>query len=130
MALQGRYLHTMIHVADLERSLDFYTRIMGMSVLRSGVMPEEGRRNAFVGYGPESGTAVLELTAYDGRADYAPGDAFGHLALGFDDVPAACAAIVSAGGTVTKPPSVIASGKTIAFVVDPDGYQIELIQPA
>lgn len=130
MALQGRYLHTMIHVADLERSLDFYTRVMGMSVLRSGTMPDEGRRNAFVGYGPEDAAAVLELTSYDGRSAYVPGDAFGHLALGFADVPAACAAIAAEGGTVTKQPFVIASGKTIAFIVDPDGYQIELIQPA
>lgn len=130
MSMTGRYLHTMIHVADLERSLDFYTRVLGMQVLRRGHMPDEGRRNVFVGYGSESETAVIELTSYDGRSSYERGQGFGHLALGFEDVRAACATIAGAGGLVSKQPFVIPSGKTIAFVVDPDGYEIELIQPA
>jgi lactoylglutathione lyase len=91
----------MIHVADLERSIDFYTRITGMSVLRRGEMPAERRRNAFVGYGSEDETAVLELTACYDRDNYNAGDAFGHLALGFADVGAACAAIAAAGGNVS-----------------------------
>lgn len=130
MSLSGRYLHTMVHVADLARSIDFYTRVMGMSVLRSGHAPEEGRRNVFLGYGPEDSAAVIELTAYEGRTRYETGDGFGHFALGFADVRAACVAIEAAGGTITRAPFVIASGKTIAFTVDPDGYAIELIQPA
>jgi lactoylglutathione lyase len=130
MTLRGRYLHTMIHVADLERSVDFYTRVLGMTVLRRGEAPEEGRRNAFIGYEPEESAAAIELTAYDDGRRHAPGDGFGHLALGFDDVRAACAAIAAAGGNVTRAPFVIASGKTIAFVSDPDGYSIELVQSA
>jgi lactoylglutathione lyase len=130
MTLEGRYLHTMVHVGDLERSVAFYTRVLGMSVLRSGHAPEEGRRNVFLGYGPEDSAAVIELTAYDGRTAYESGDGFGHFALGFSDVRAACAAIEAAGGRITRAPFVIASGKTIAFTVDPDGYAIELIQPA
>jgi lactoylglutathione lyase len=130
MTLSGRYLHTMIHVSDLERSVAFYTRVLGMTVLRRGEMPDEGRRNAFVGYAAEDETAVIELTSWRDRSTYQRGDAFGHMALGFADVRAACQAISAAGGTVTREPFVIASGKTIAFIADPDGYEIELIQPA
>lgn len=126
----ARFLHTMIHVADIDRSIAFYTEVLGMSVLRRGEMPDEGRRNAFIGFGSEDATAVIELTSLQGRADYVKGDAFGHLALGFDDVTAACSSIAEAGGKVTREPYVIASGKTIAFLEDPDGYAIELIQPA
>ena len=89
-----------------------------------------GRSNAFVGYGPEEDTAVIELTAYDHRTVYDKGSAFGHLALGFPDVPAACRTIEARGGRITRDPVVIASGKTIAFLEDPDGYEIELVQPA
>ena len=110
--------------------MDFYTRVMGMTVLRRGEMPEERRRNASVGYGAEDETAVLELTAYQSRETYNAGDAFGHLAVGFADVVAVCAAISAAGGAVSRQPFVIASGRIIAFVTDPDGYAIELIQPA
>ena len=102
---------------------------MGMSVLRRGEVPAEGRQNVFVGYGAEDETAVLELTAYRNRQSYQRGDAFGHLALGFADVVAACAVISAAGGTVSTAPFVISSGKTVAFVTDPDGYAIELVQP-
>lgn len=130
MNLTGRYLHTMIHVADLGRSVDFYTRVMGMRLLRQGRAEAEARSNAFVGYGDETDTAVIELTAYDHRQTYDHGNAFGHLALGFDDVPAACHAIAAAGGTISREPFVIANGKTIAFVTDPDGYEVELVQPA
>ena len=126
---KGRFIHTMLHVADLERSIDFYTRVMGMDVLRRGDMPDEGRANAFLGYGAETETAVIELTAYRDRAGYEHGDAFGHLALEFEDVAAACATMESTGATILRQPFRIASGKTIAFVVDPDGYQIELVQP-
>lgn len=130
MGLEGRFLHTMLHVGDLDRSVDFYTRVLGMRVLRGGRAEAEGRSNVFLGYGPEEATAVVELTAYDGRMGYAMGEAFGHLALGFADVRAACAAIAAAGGEITREPFVIANGKTIAFIADPDGYAIELIQPA
>lgn len=130
MTLSARYLHTMIHVADLDRSIEFYVKVMGMKVLRQGEMISEGRRNAFVGYGPESDTAVIELTAYRNRKSYEHGNAFGHLALEFHDVRAACAEIAAAGGLIKKQPFVIPSGKTIAFAVDPDGYEIELVQQA
>lgn len=130
MAHHGRYLHTMIHVGDLERSVDFYTRILGMTLLRRGYMPDEGRSNAFLGYAAESEAAAIELTAYEGRLSYEKGNAFGHLALEFADVPAACAEITAAGGNVSRQPFVIASGKTVAFLEDPDGYEIELVQPA
>jgi lactoylglutathione lyase len=126
----GRYLHTMIHVADMDKSIDFYTRVMGMTLLRQGSMPAEGRSNAFLGYAPEADAAAVELTAYSGRSSYEKGNGFGHLALEFADVTAACAEIVAAGGTVIKQPLVIPNGKTIAFVVDPDGYEIEMVQPA
>ena len=126
----GRYLHTMIHVADLDKSIDFYTRVMGMSLLRQGNVPAEGRSNAFVGYAPEADAAAIELTAYRDRAVFEKGDAFGHLALEFQDVRAACSEIAAAGGNVTKQPFVIPNGKIIAFVTDPDGYEIEMVQPA
>jgi len=126
----GRYLHTMIHVADIEKSIDFYTRIMGMSILRQGSMPAEGRSNAFLGYAPEADAAAIELTAYAGRSAYEKGTAFGHLALEFQDVRSACAEIEAAGGNITRQPFSISNGKTIAFVVDPDGYEIEMVQPA
>ena len=127
---RGRYLHTMIHVADLDHSIEFYTRVMGMSLLRRGEMPAEGRSNAFLGYAPEADAAAIELTAYTGRSNYEKGNAFGHMALEFNDVPAACAEIAAAGGTITKQPFMIPNGKTIAFTVDPDGYEIEMVQPA
>ncbi len=128
--LNGRYLHTMIHVADLERSIDFYTRVLGMQLLRRGEMPDEGRSNAFVGYGSEAETAAVELTAYRDRTRYDHGDGFGHLAIEFTDVAAACAAMEAAGAEILQRPFRIPSGKTIAFVADPDGYRIELVQPA
>jgi lactoylglutathione lyase len=130
MPLIGRYIHTMIHVSDLQRSLAFYTKVMGMRVLRQGRAEEEKRSNVFVGYGEEDDTAVIELTAYDTRSQYQLGDGFGHFALGFADVRGACAAIREAGGEIIREPFVIGSGKTIAFTIDPDGYQIELVQPA
>jgi lactoylglutathione lyase len=130
MTLAGRYIHTMLHVADLERSVDFYTRVLGMRELRRGRDDAGRRSNVFVGYGREEDGAAIELTAYDDVSSYQKGTAFGHLALGFADVPAACRTIEAAGGQVTRAPFVIASGKTIAFVVDPDGYEIELVQPA
>ena len=130
MSLHGRVLHTMIHVKDFNHSISFYTDVLGMRVLRKGYDPSEARHNAFLGYASEDESAVIELTAYeDGRA-YTHGDAFGHLALGFDDVKTACHHISTKGGTITREPYVIASGKTIAMIVDPDGYIIELVQPA
>ncbi|WP_367273939.1 VOC family protein [Bosea sp. (in: a-proteobacteria)] len=130
MIAGARFLHTMLHVADIERSIAFYTDVLGMRVLRRGDMPDEGRRNAFIGYGPEENTTVLELTDYRGRSAYEAGDAFGHIALGMDDVREACRLIAAAGGQVTREPFTIASGKVIAFLADPDGYAIELVQPA
>ncbi|MBL8697999.1 MAG: lactoylglutathione lyase [Alphaproteobacteria bacterium] len=127
--IQGRLLHTMLHVGNLERSIDFYTRMLGMRVLRSGVFPEEGRSNAFIGYGEESDTTVLELTQWRGVSSYEHGKAFGHLAIAAPDLVSACAALRSAGVKVTREPWTVPSGTVmVAFIEDPDGYAIELVQ--
>ena len=124
-----RLLHTMLRVGDLDKSLDFYTRILGMALLRRNDYPEGKFTLAFVGYGPESEQAVIELT-YDWGVDhYELGTAFGHIALEVDDAYAACDAIRAAGGKVVRDAGPMKHGSTvIAFVEDPDGYKIELIQ--
>lgn len=128
-AIQGRLLHTMLHVGDLARSIDFYTRLFGMRVLRSGEFPDEGRSNAFIGYGAESDTTVLELTQWRGVASYEHGKAFGHLAIGVPDMTVACATLRAAGVKITREPWTVPSGTVrVAFVEDPDGYAIELVQ--
>lgn len=122
-------LHTMLRVGDLQRSIDFYTNVMGMQLLRTTDRPEQKYSLAFVGYGDERAHAVLELTYNYGVDKYELGTAFGHIAIGVPDVAATCAAIRAAGGTITREPGPVKGGSTvIAFVQDPDGYKIELIQ--
>lgn len=124
-------LHTMIRVGDLQRSVDFYTKVLGMNLLRQVDMPEQRYTVAFLGFGRGNadGGAEIELTYNYGVASYEQGTAFGHLALGTPDVAATCAAIRAAGGNVIRDAGPLKGGTTIiAFVQDPDGYKIELIQ--
>ncbi|MFW9611891.1 MAG: lactoylglutathione lyase [Fluviibacter sp.] len=124
-----RLLHTMLRVGDLDKSLDFYTRVLGMTLLRRNDYPEGKFTLAFVGYGPESEHAVIELTYNWGVDQYDLGTAFGHIALEVDDAYAACDTIRAAGGKVVRDAGPMKHGNTvIAFVEDPDGYKIELIQ--
>jgi len=124
-----RLLHTMLRVGHLERAIDFYTRILGMRLLRTTDRPEQGYSLAFVGYEDEHHGPVLELTYNHGVEHYDMGSAFGHIAIGVDDVAATCARIQAAGGQVTRAPGPVKGGHTvIAFVQDPDGYKIELIE--
>jgi lactoylglutathione lyase len=124
-----RVLHTMLRVADMQRSIDFYTKVLGMQLLRTTDRPEQKYALAFVGYGPESEHAVLELTYNYGVDKYDLGTAFGHIAIAVDVAYAACEKIKAAGGNVTREAGPVKGGTTvIAFVTDPDGYKIELIQ--
>jgi lactoylglutathione lyase len=126
-----KFLHTMLRVGDMQRSVDFYTRILGMHVLRTRDVPEYRYALTFLGYGRgnEDGDAELELTYNYGVASYDQGTAFGHLALGVPDVAAACERIRAAGGKVTREAGPVKGGThVIAFVEDPDGYKIELIE--
>ncbi len=124
-----RILHTMLRVGDMQRSIDFYTKVMGMHVLRTTDRPEQKYSLAFVGYGPESEQAVLELTHNHGVDKYDLGDAYGHIAIAVEDAYAACEKIKAAGGNITREAGPVKGGTTvIAFVTDPDGYKIELIQ--
>jgi lactoylglutathione lyase len=124
-----RVLHTMIRVGDLERSIRFYTEVLGMKLLRRKDYPDGKFTLAFVGYGPESGHAVIELTYNYGVDRYDLGSGFGHIALAVDDAYAACEAIKRRGGKVVREAGPMKHGTTvIAFVEDPDGYKIELIQ--
>lgn len=124
-----RVLHTMIRVGDLERSIRFYTDVLGMQLLRKKDYPDGKFTLAFVGYGPESEHAVVELTYNWGTHEYNLGNGFGHVALEVDDAYAACAQIRQLGGKVTREAGPMKHGTTvIAFVEDPDGYKIELIQ--
>jgi lactoylglutathione lyase len=126
-----RILHTMIRVGDLDRSLAFYTEVLGMKLLRRHAYPDGRFTLAFVGYGPESSEAVLELTHNWDTKAYDVGTGFGHVAIAVDDAYAACAEIKRRGGTVTREAGPMKHGTTvIAFVQDPDGYKIELIQKA
>lgn len=125
----GRILHTMFRVGDLDRSIKFYTDIMGMKLLRTNENKEYEYTLAFVGYGDESEGAVIELTYNWGTTEYDHGSAFGHVAIGVDDIYQTCDAIRAAGGNITREPGPVKGGTTeIAFVTDPDGYKIELIQ--
>lgn len=124
-----RVLHTMIRVGDLDRSLKFYTGVLGMKLLRQKEYPDGKFTLAFVGYGPESTHAVIELTYNWDTVQYDLGNGYGHVALEVDDVYAACDDIKQRGGKVTREPGPMKHGSTvIAFVEDPDGYKIELIQ--
>lgn len=126
-----RILHTMIRVGDLEASKRFYCEALGMKVLREKEYPEGKFTLCFVGYGDEAEHAVLELTYNWGKKDYALGDAFGHVAIGTDDIRGACERVRGLGYKVTREPGPMKHGTTvIAFVEDPDGYKIELIERA
>jgi lactoylglutathione lyase len=124
-----RILHTMLRVGDLQRSVGFYTEVMGMKLLRKTDRPEQKYTLAFVGYGDEAQGAVLELTYNYGVDTYDLGGGFGHIAVEVDDAAAACAAVRAKGGVVTRDAGPVKGGTTvIAFVQDPDGYKIELIE--
>ena len=126
-----RILHTMIRVGNLDRSLSFYIETLGMRLLRRNDYPEGRFTLAFVGYGEETDSAVIELTHNWDTTSYDLGNGFGHIALAVDDAYAACALIKSRGGKVTREAGPMKHGTTvIAFVEDPDGYKIELIQRA
>jgi lactoylglutathione lyase len=119
----------MIRVGDLQRAIDFYTGVLGMQLLRTSDNPAHKYTLAFVGYGDEARGAVLELTYNYGVTSYEMGTAFGHIAIAVDDAAAACAAIREKGGKVTREAGPVKGGTTvIAFVEDPDGYKIELIE--
>ncbi|MDB5318123.1 MAG: gloA [Rhodospirillales bacterium] len=127
--MQGRMLHTMIRVGDLDRSVAFYTNLLGMKELRRRDVPDGKYTLVFVGYADESEQAVIELTYNYGVHSYEMGNAFGHLAVGVPDVAAACEAVRNGGGKVTREAGPVKFGSTIiAFVEDPDGYKMELIQ--
>ena len=126
-----RILHTMLRVGDLDRSLAFYTEVLGMRLLRRKDYPDGKFTLAFVGYGDEADAAVIELTHNWGVAQYELGTAFGHIALAVPDAAAACAAIRARGSKVVREAGPMKHGNTvIAFVEDPDGYKIELIERA
>jgi lactoylglutathione lyase len=127
----SRFLHTMLRVGDLERSVQFYTKMFGMTELRRRDVPDGKYTLAFLGYGDgnASGAAEIELTYNYGVDHYDQGSAFGHLAVGVPDVAGTCEAIRAGGGKITREAGPVKFGTTIiAFVEDPDGYKIELIQ--
>lgn len=124
-----RLLHTMLRVGDLQRSIAFYTNFLGMKLLRTSENPEYKYSLAFVGYGPETEEAVIELTYNWGVESYDMGNAYGHIALSVDNAAEACERIRQNGGNVTREAGPVKGGSTIiAFVEDPDGYKIELIE--
>ena len=125
-----KYLHTMIRVLDLDKSMDFYTRLLGMNELRRKDFPTGKFTLAFVGYGDEADNTVVELThTWDQKEPYDLGDAFGHLALGVKDIYATCEALGKEGVSIPRPPGPMKhGGSVIAFIEDPDGYKIELIE--
>ena len=124
-----RLLHTMLRVGNLQRAIDFYTQVLGMQLLRTTDRPEQKYSLAFVGYGSNPDQAEIELTYNYGVEQYEMGTAYGHIALGVPDVYGACDKIRAAGGQITREPGPVKGGNTvIAFVVDPDGYKIELIE--
>ena len=126
-----RLLHTMLRVGNLQRSIDFYTNVMGMTLLRQSENPTQNYSLAFLGYGRNPDHAELELTYNHGVESYDMGTAYGHLAIGVPDAYAACEKIRASGGAVTREAGPVKGGTTvIAFVTDPDGYKVELIQRA
>ena len=124
-----RILHTMLRVLDLDKSIEFYTQVLGMKLLRRKDYPEGKFTLAFIGYGPEEGNTVIELTHNWGQQQaYDLGNAYGHIAIEVDDLYQACEDIRSNGGVITREPGPMKGGSThIAFCKDPDGYMIELI---
>jgi lactoylglutathione lyase len=124
-----RILHTMLRVGDLQRSIDFYTKVLGMKLLRTSDNPEYKYTLAFLGYGTNPDHAELELTYNYGVDKYEMGTAYGHIAISADDIYSACESVRANGGNVTREPGPVKGGTTvIAFVTDPDGYKIELIE--
>ena len=128
-----RLLHTMLRVGNLQRSIDFYSQVLGMKLLRTTERPEQKYSLAFIGYGPNPEHAEIELTCNHGVEHYDLGSAYGHIAIGVPDVAAACAAVrdkaAALGGAITREPGPVKGGSTvIAFITDPDGYKIELIE--
>ena len=124
-----RMLHTMIRVGDLETSIQFYTEVLGMKLLRRQDYPEGEFTLAFVGYGDEATNTVIELTHNWGTSSYDLGNGFGHIALGVDDIYKVCDEIRARGGKITREPGPMKHGATvIAFIEDPDSYKIELIE--
>jgi len=126
-----RILHTMLRVGNMERSVKFYTQVLGMKLLRATERPEQKYSLAFVGYDDEKRSAVLELTYNYGVERYELGSAFGHVAIGVPDVKQACERVRASGGKVTREPGPVKGGTSvIAFVEDPDGYKLEFIETA
>ncbi len=126
-----RMLHTMLRVGEMQRSIDFYTKAMGMQLLRTTDRPDQKYSLAFVGYADESQQAVIELTYNYGVSSYDLGTGYGHIAIGVDDIHGVCERVRAAGAVVTREPGPVKGGTTvIAFVEDPDGYKIELIKRA
>ncbi|MCE2869988.1 MAG: lactoylglutathione lyase [Oxalobacteraceae bacterium] len=124
-----RLLHTMLRVGDLQRSIAFYTQVMGMKLLRTTDRPDQKYSLAFLGYEANPDQAELELTYNYGTSTYDMGTAYGHVAIGVEDAAATCAAVKAAGGNVTREAGPVQGGSTvIAFIQDPDGYKIELIE--
>jgi lactoylglutathione lyase len=122
-------MHTMLRVGDMDRSIHFYTEVLGMKVLRKQEYPDNQFTLAFVGYGDEADHAVLELTYNWDQDRYKMGDAYGHIAIGVDDVYAACDAFRERGGKIVRDAGPMKGGSTvIAFVEDPDGYKIEFLE--
>jgi lactoylglutathione lyase len=126
-----RILHTMLRVGDLQRSIDFYTKVLGMKLLRTSENPEYKYTLAFVGYGNNPDHAELELTYNWGTDKYEMGTAYGHIAISADDIYKTCEQVRAAGGNITREPGPVKGGSTvIAFITDPDGYKVELIERA
>ncbi|MBE2894682.1 lactoylglutathione lyase [Spirabiliibacterium falconis] len=124
-----RILHTMLRVGNLDRSVEFYTNVLGMRVLRTSENTEYKYTLAFVGYDDEDSSSVIELTYNWGVESYDLGTAYGHIAIGVDDIYATCERVKASGGNVTREPGPVKGGSTvIAFVEDPDGYKIEFIE--
>ncbi len=128
-----RLLHTMLRVGNLQRSIDFYTGVLGMQLLRTTERPAQKYSLAFLGYGTNPEHAEIELTYNHGVASYELGNAYGHIAIGVADVAATCSAVrdraAALGGAITREPGPVQGGSTvIAFITDPDGYKIELIE--
>jgi len=124
-----RILHTMLRVGDLQRSIDFYTNVLGMKLLRTSDNPEYKYKLAFLGYGSNPDHAELELTYNYGTDSYDLGTAYGHIAISADDIYATCDTVRAAGGNITREPGPVKGGTTvIAFITDPDGYKVELIE--
>ena len=124
-----RLLHTMLRVGDMQRSIDFYTKVMGMTLLRITDRPDQKYTLAFLGYGSNPEHAEIELTFNYGVDHYDLGTAYGHIAIGVQDAVATCAAVKAIGGNVTREAGPVKGGNTvIAFIQDPDGYKIELIE--